>query len=538
MDVEEFFGGKRKRDFEEPEPRPAARPRVQEPYKNNNSEENIENIVSNAPEIGPLDSHELRSMLGALDRRLKKNQQMRMKYTDAPEKFLDSELDLHVEINRLSQLASYPELYEEFVDHGTVEILLGLLSHDNTDIAIGVLDVLSELTDTDVLIDADAGGTKMLEALVSCNLSETLFENLKRMDETQEEDKRGVYNTFAIIENMVEARPVFAEEICEKTEFLSWLLARIRTREFDPNKQYASEILAILLQSSDANRKKFAELEGLEPVLQAIAQYRKIDPRNSDEEEMLENLFDSTCSALMNADNKHQMLRVEGIDLMLRLIIYGCDARRGALKVLAFALEHSASLCDNFVSVLGLKTIFSVFMRKGKHHSSKKLGDEKTVDEHVLAVLVSLFMHLKRGGVGHQRLVRKFFENGFEKVDRIIELHEKYDDQVRRAEKDTGAVDIDGVPADIDPEEAAYLRKLDAGLYNLQLTDLVIAHLLASGESSIRGRIDQLLMQKDIPINDLKRTVESYADTLGEDSQGDIDARKTMKRLLKKISEL
>ncbi len=37
-------------------------------------------------------------------------------------------------------------------------------------------------------------------------------------------------------------------KLIEKTLLLKWLLGRIRPREFDPNKQYASELLAILVQ--------------------------------------------------------------------------------------------------------------------------------------------------------------------------------------------------------------------------------------------------------------------------------------------------
>lgn len=35
----------------------------------------------------------------------------------------------------------------------------------------------------------------------------------------------------------------------EKTKLLTWLLRRLKRREFDTNKQYASEILAILMQA-------------------------------------------------------------------------------------------------------------------------------------------------------------------------------------------------------------------------------------------------------------------------------------------------
>lgn len=110
------------------------------------------------------------------------------------------------------------------------------------------------------------------------------------------EEASAVYNVLAIIENLIEVKPAIAEQVVEKTkvreiapavaalsisngrqcsrrslrclcvavhspqstakhnspllQLLKWLLARLRPRETDSNKQYASEILAILVQQS------------------------------------------------------------------------------------------------------------------------------------------------------------------------------------------------------------------------------------------------------------------------------------------------
>lgn len=46
----------------------------------------------------------------------------------------------------------------------------------------------------------------------------------------------------------VQLRPALAESLLERTKLLKWLLARIRVKASDSNKQYASEILSILMQ--------------------------------------------------------------------------------------------------------------------------------------------------------------------------------------------------------------------------------------------------------------------------------------------------
>ena len=59
-----------------------------------------------------------------------------------------------------------------------------------------------------------------------------------------------------------------AELAFERTKLLRWLLGRVKQREFDSNKQYASEVLAILLQSSPANQQALVDADGIELLLQ------------------------------------------------------------------------------------------------------------------------------------------------------------------------------------------------------------------------------------------------------------------------------
>jgi beta-catenin-like protein 1 len=66
-------------------------------------------------------------------------------------RFIDSEADLDRAIKTLLPLAQAPVLaYAELVKSGTVALLIGLLSHENADIVIDVVEVIHELTDEDV----------------------------------------------------------------------------------------------------------------------------------------------------------------------------------------------------------------------------------------------------------------------------------------------------------------------------------------------------------------------------------------------------
>ena len=52
---------------------------------------------------------------------------MRMKHSEEPEKFMESELELHAEINELYAIAASPDLYPTFVESGSVNSVLGNL---------------------------------------------------------------------------------------------------------------------------------------------------------------------------------------------------------------------------------------------------------------------------------------------------------------------------------------------------------------------------------------------------------------------------
>jgi beta-catenin-like protein 1 len=71
-------------------------------------------------------------------------------------RFIDSEADLDSTIKSLLPLAQAPALaYPELIRSGAVDHLINLLSHENADIMIDVVDLVHELTDEDVGNEAE-----------------------------------------------------------------------------------------------------------------------------------------------------------------------------------------------------------------------------------------------------------------------------------------------------------------------------------------------------------------------------------------------
>lgn len=145
---------------------------------------------------------------------------------------------------------------------------------------------------------------------------------------------------------------------------MKWLVVKIKSREFDSNKQYASEMLAILLQNSTVNQKRLGQLNGVDAVLQAVAMYKSRDPKTVHEEEMVENLFDCLCCLLMPLENKEKFVKAKGVELMIIIMNQKKLCYGSAIKALDFAMTNYPPACERFIDVMGLKTAFPAFMGK------------------------------------------------------------------------------------------------------------------------------------------------------------------------------
>ena len=84
--------------------------------------------------------------------------------------------------------------------------------------------------------------------------------------------------------------------------------------------------------------------------------------------------------------------------------------------------------CAKFVDILGLRTVFPLFMKTPKKSKRKGVSAEEH-EEHVIAIVASLMKNCQ--GAQRQRLLAKFVEADHEKCERVMELHFKYLDKVR-----------------------------------------------------------------------------------------------------------
>ncbi|CAH1183171.1 unnamed protein product [Phaedon cochleariae] len=455
-----------------------------------------------------IDETALKKIVLNFEKRSLRNREMRIKFPDSPEKFMESEVELHETLQEMRVLATAPDFYPLLVKLQVVPSLLELLSHDNTDISVGTVELLQELTDVDILNESEEGADALIEALLEHQVIALLVQNLERLDETVKEEADGVHNTLSIIENLIELRTEITNE-ATKQGLLAWLLKRLKVKApFDGNKLYASEMLSILLQDNEKNRLALGDLDGIDGLLQQLAFYKRHDPNSAEEHELMENLFNSLCSALMVVQNRDRFLKGEGLQLMNLMLREKKMSRNGSLKVLDYAMSGPSGKdnCNKFVDILGLRTIFPLFMKTPKRNRRKVLSTEEH-EEHVSSIIASMLRNCR--GSQRQRLVSKFTENDHEKVDRLLELHFKYLEKVENVDNNLEDNEED--------DDAVYLRRLEGGLFTLQLVDYVIVEVCAAGPASIKQRVMQILNLRGASLKTIKHIMREYAGNLGEE---------------------
>ncbi|GJQ67357.1 hypothetical protein Trydic_g8247 [Trypoxylus dichotomus] len=434
-----------------------------------------------------IDETTIKRIVLNFEKRCLKNREMRIKFPDAPEKFMESEVELHEILQEMRVLATAPDYYPLLVKLHVIPSLLELLSHDNTDVAVATIELLQEMSDVDILHESEEGAEALMDSLLEHQVIALLVQNLDRLDENSKEESDGVHNTLAIIENLTELRP----EICTesvKQGLLQWLLRR--------------------LKDNNQNRIALGEMDGIDTLLQQLAFYKRHDPSNAEEHELMENLFNSLCSALMATPNRDKFLKGEGLQLMNLMLREKKTSRNGSLKVLDYAMSgpHGRDNCNKFVDILGLRTIFPLFMKTPRKNRRKVLSAEEH-EEHVTSIIASMLRNCR--GSQRQRLISKFTENDHEKVDRLMELHFKYLEKVEALDSLFNDENED--------EDSIYLKRLEGGLFTLQLVDYIIVEICAAGPASIKQRVSHILNLRGSPLKTIRHIMREYAGNLGEE---------------------
>lgn len=315
-----------------------------------------------------------------------------------------------------------------------------------------------------------------------------------------------------------------AEKLGLDDQVLSWLLSRIQKKEspVSQNKQYAAEVLAILLQSSQKTRLKLAEKDGVDILLQLLSVYRRHDPeKDSDEEEYVENLFGCLTCMVDEEEGKAKFIEAEGVELAQIMLREGKLSKKRALRVLDHALSGPGGVaaCERLVEIAGLRTVFGMFMRK---------QDPEAV-EHLLSIFAAMLRYLPGGSAARIRTLAKFMEKDYEKIEKLMILRREFAARLRPVE---AAIERERQRLDVEEQEAMapewLSRRLDAGLFSLQVStkhlspcrpapctnapftqtiDIILAWLIAEDDGA-KKKISELLADRDEDMSVIRATLQ------------------------------
>jgi len=370
-----------------------------------------------------------------------------------------------------------------------------------------------------------------------------LIKFLERQEEKTAEDKEGVYKLLGIFESLVDVKPEITVMLCpvdkkkdRKNEIdgedakeskvepvdlglVKWLFDRMKKETFDDNKAYCAELLSILLAADEGMRRAMGHSKHMQRLVTLTVVYRKKNPASDEEREYLANLFNCLCHAMNDVpENQAEFREGKGLDVIIHVVKLKelkeskekVVMKDGALRLMDFALAKCPTNCEYFVNAKGLSAIFSVFM--GKTKFSKQTTNESTNTEHTVSILVHLFLSV--ADVRYYRLLRKFQENQYEKVERLVELFDQYFSRLEEVDRLFATQNANATSEDELLER--YSRRCDAGLLTLRYLCFVMGFLATCGDARLLARLRQLLSLRDNSFSQVKKVLVEYFSDMDE----------------------
>ncbi|CCU76346.1 DUF1716 domain-containing protein, partial [Blumeria hordei DH14] len=203
----------------------------------------------------------------------------------------------------------------------------------------------------------------------------------------------------------------------------------------------------------------------------------------------------------------------------------GKMSKTRAIRLLDHALSGTSEVevSERLVEAAGLKVIFGKFMKK--HDSA--------VTEHFLGIFSSLLRNLPANSSSRIRTLAKFVEKDYEKIIKLLDLRRTYikclaivNESIRKEHLNLSAERREAMA------NIWLSRKLDAGLYCLQIIDVILAWLVAEDDGANR-KIRSLLASQSDTIDSVAQTIKEQLDAILEETEDEIVMKDMLTTLLK-----
>lgn len=534
----------------------------------------LETLVASAEALPQTDittEAELESKFTSLKKAYAANSQLRLRYADAPPRFLQSELELDDAIRALAPVAVSPALFPSLIARGTLHTITALLTHENEDIVYRSIALLHDLAAVDGSEAEGDASRSLYDALLQSGTFAALADVLDaqllpRLAAPGADDvavaQDAVAQTFSIFESSLDARPDLAAAIAKSSKIIDTCVKQVQIPQ--PNAT-AVELLAVLVQDAAECKTQFVERGGINSLLEALAPFRKrrklSAPDNEvagvesrvEREEMVENMCGVLCSAFLGGSGaKSAFLKLEGVELMVSFMKSSRRHRGAATKVLDFACTGHAAAVQRMLECGGVGVIFAVLgaigederLTPGKKRSRGMSEDEvKGMTEHLLGIVFSLFRYANEDD--KRRLLLKLREDGAAKVRKVVALYRHFGAAVEDVVGDHGRylLGAEGKSTKVDgnqENDEMLVERFEAGLLIVQMGAAIIGEVLAYGDEGMRKAVSVLLPQVRLNVELICRTLEEYAGSIedGEGEDGKAEADSERRRVLGLVEDV
>ncbi|QOY41814.1 Uncharacterized protein with Armadillo-like helical [Cryptosporidium parvum] len=370
-----------------------------------------------------------------------------------------------------------------------------------------------------------------LQTLKADNISKKEDQNFEELISHESELlQESVLETyFQLLESTIEIDPEnVSKEFTEFEELFDWLIQILDDEEssiVDEITSLKMEILSIIFQYIKLSQestiwKKTNKKQFMDKFLVKLANLalRDTEIGGIKEKEFLHNIIDIICNLLFEEEMRKEFCDLQGLELMIKLMKEKTSMRHLSIKVVSFAMLDKGEMNNKFIQMSGLKLIFGFLAHSSKNlindESYIKNRQQQDTDEHLCSIVKSLLQFST--GNDHKILISKLIEDNYSKLKNFLILRNYYSKKITQALENS---QDDLLEEDENQIEIIETLAIDAGLFIVQLIDLILVYTIYYEKGNIHDFEKNVLSKNGIELNDLKTSIEDYSSSLNQDEK-------------------
>lgn len=447
------------------------------------------------------------TLLHKLYKSIECNTVMREKYYDQPNKFMESELELNMIIDQLKSVATVPHYYYVLynVQYKLMDCIINLLQHDNDDIKHNTIHMLNELVDTDILNEIDDSNMchQFIQYIFHSEINILLISLLQRYQPMDTDwcihnidygNNDIVTEILELYETVIEYDTALTQYINKNNLLYNYLYTiytcnrvNIGTDTLSGTLVYTVELLSLVLINDTDTIHEYINSNGIKyniKIIKQLCKYPTIQLNEQQYEYMTYVLTVSSNVLYRNTVAIKQFTELSGTEYILQLIKLRPKLQKYSLQIIDYLCYGNVDNCNRLIDNGILSIVFALLL-KSTHNIDL-----------LLSVVVQLFLHLT--DTPYKRLLHKFVENNYEKIDYLIEQYTRYNNVL------------------LVIHDQSYVTQLSNGLDIIQHICCILCLLATANNTQLTNTIQNKLIINRIEWNDIINRLRVYSDNLDD----------------------